>query len=392
VDRLAYFHTDHFEPWRSIGKAPAVGPESVAAVHAFCRATERLDYARRLTLFYKPYVGYALRRGSELTRADPEDLVGFRPRSERHERCGREAIGEVVRSTDHDIQLHIHHEHYTATTRHVDPVAVAWFAGPCGRAFDEARLSLAIRLSREAIARETGGRKDRRWFLVHGQWALNASDARSCTITNEIEVLLRNGCAGDFTFPADYQHTNPRLKVPYFCRPIISLHHIDRPEAEPEIACGNSGAVGSKFFVWASAAKARQVSLDYMFGPVRSHLTHTERAATQLVDGAYVGGRRLFIKTHAHSMNRAYFEHTPTPVFPHLHPPTRDVLGVVFEAAARAEIAVEFLTAPEVHDTLVAEPTRPDVDLAAFYRKPSQRLRTALSRWSRRIRGLSPPT
>jgi hypothetical protein len=250
VSRLAYFHTDHFEPWRALGKAVAIGPESVQAVHDFCRATQGVDFARRLTLFYKPYVGYALRRGDGLLRAAPEDLVGFRPRTEHQEDFGRQAMREVATSTEHDIQLHIHHERFTATTRHVDPAAIAWFASPQGRGLDAARLELAIRLSREAIARETG-RTAERWFFVHGQWALNASDHRSCRITNEIEVLLRNGCAGEFTFPADYAHVNPRLKAPYFCRPVDAPKGYDRPDAKPEIACGNHVAARTKFFIWA---------------------------------------------------------------------------------------------------------------------------------------------
>jgi len=384
VSRLAYFHTDHFEPWRALGTAAAIGPESVQAVHDFCRAVQGVDFARRLTLFYKPYVGYALRRGDELLRAAPEDLVGFRPRTERQEHFGRQAMWEVATTTGHDIQLHIHHERFTATTRHVDPEAIAWFASPPGRGLDAARLELAIRLSREAIARETG-RASERWFFVHGQWALNASDHRSCRITNEIEVLLRNGCAGDFTFPADYAHVNPRLEVPYFCRPIDEAKGYDRPEAKPEIACGNRRAANDKFFIWASPATARQCSLDYMFGPVRRHLGNVEKAALQLVEMAYVGDRRLYIKTHAHSMNAAYFQ-DGIPLFPHLYPATRNVLGSIFEAADRAGIAVEFPTVPEVYDVLVSAPEKPDIDLAAVYRQPREMLRAGLLKLLRPLR------
>jgi hypothetical protein len=367
VSRLAYFHTDHFEPWRALGKALAIGPESVQAVHDFCRATQGVDFARRLTLFYKPYVGYALRRGDGLLRAAPEDLVGFRPRTERQEHFGRQAMQEVA-----------------ATTRHVDPAAKAWFASPAGRGLDEARLDLAIRLSREAIARETG-RAAERWFFVHGQWALNASDHRSCTITNEIEILARNGCAGDFTFPADYAHVDPRLKVPYFCRPLDEAKGYDRPEAEPEIACGNRLAARSKFFIWASPATARQCSLDYMFEPVRRHLENVEKAALQLVETAYIGDRRLYIKTHAHSMNAAYFQ-AGVPLFPHLYPAIRNILGSIFEAADRAGITVELPTVPEVYDTLVSAPEQPDVDLAAVYRQPREVLRAGVLRLLRPMR------
>jgi hypothetical protein len=310
---------------------------------------------------------------------DPNDLVGFRGRTEDQERYGREAMGHVAATTSHNIQLHLHHERFTSTTRHVDPEAIRWFAGQHGRSLDEDRLSLAIRLHREAIARETGRSHDR-WFFVHGQWALNASDNRACTITNEIKVLQRNGCAGDFTFPADFAHTNPHLKIPYLCRPVDKIKGYDLAEAEPEVACGNASAATTKFFIWSSRATARQCSLDYMFEPVRRHLANTEKAATELLDRSYVGDCRLFVKTHAHSMNATYIERDGGPVFPHLYPATRNLLGVLFEAATRAKITVEFLTAPEVYDVLVTAGTKPEMDLAAYYRRPSQRLRIALSR------------
>src|SRR5262245_48482055 len=88
VDTLAYFHTDHFKPWRSIGAAPPVCQPVVDSLHDFLRATERIDFARRLSLFYKPHLNYALRREPGLTRAHPDDLVGFLPRAEFEEHFG----------------------------------------------------------------------------------------------------------------------------------------------------------------------------------------------------------------------------------------------------------------------------------------------------------------
>lgn len=366
VGSLVYFHTDHFEPWRAVRGAAAIGPGIVDAVYDFCRATERIDFARRLTLFYKPHLNYALRRGDDLIRADPEDLVGFLPRAAHEERFGREAMQEVATSSAHDIQLHIHHEYYTATKGHTDPEAIKWFASPLGRSLDERRLELAIRLNREIVARETG-RNAARWFFVHGHWALNASDESSCTITNEIDILLRNGCLGDFTFPAGRQHVNPRIKVPYLCRPFDEPKGYDRPGAEPEIACGNAAAAASKFFIWASPASSVQCSLDYMAESSRRQIENTEKAARDLIDNAYVTDRRLFIKTHAHSVHSYYFEHARSPVFPHQFPATQTLLSVIFDAASEAGLEVQFLTAPEVYDLVIRAETKPKIDLAATY-------------------------
>lgn len=366
VASLVYFHTDHFEPWRQVGGASAVGPEVVESIYDFCRVTERIDFARRLTLFYKPHLNYALRCGAGLERADPDDLVGFLPRAEHEERFGREAMQEIVASTAHDVQLHIHHEYYTATTAHTDPEAVAWFSSPLGRSFDERRLELAIRLNREISARETG-RNSSRWFFVHGHWALNASDPSSCTITNEIEILLRNGCRGDFTFPAGRAHTNPRILVPYFCSPFNKAKGYDCPEAEPEVASGNASAAARKFFIWASPASSRQCSIDYLSEGTRQHIDNTEKAARELIDNAYVVNGRIFIKTHSHSMHPHYFEHARVPVFPHQYPATQTLISVILDAATIAGVDVEFSTAPEVYDLLVEAPVSPSIDLAATY-------------------------
>lgn len=373
VAGLVYFHTDHFEPWRPVGRAPAVGPEIVDAIGDFCRLTERIDFARRLTLFYKPHLNYALRTGADLIRADPRDLVGFLPRAEQEERFGRDAMREVAGSA-HDTQIHIHHEYYTATTAHTDPEAVAWFAGPLGHALDRQRFELAIRLNRGILARETG-RNPTRWFFVHGHWALNGSDDTSCTITDEIDILLRSGCCGDFTFPAGRQHVNPRIKVPYLCRPFDAPKGYDRPEAEPEIALGNASAATSKFFIWASPATSLYCSLDYMSPASRRQIENTEKAARDLIDNAYVADRRLFIKTHSHSMHSYYFEHARVPVIPHQYPPAQTLLSVIFEAAALAGLEIQFLTAPEVYDLLVTAQKKPEIDLVATYLKPANQVR-----------------
>lgn len=363
---LVYFHTDHFEPWRPVGKVAAMGPETVDAVHDFCRAVERIDFARRLTLFYKPNLNYALRRGGDLVRADPDDLVGFVPRAEMEDRLGREAMREVAQSSAHDIQLHIHHEYYTATKAHTDPEAVAWFASPLGRSLDERRLELAIRLNREIVERETG-RRSARWFFVHGHWALNASDDSSCTITNELAILLRNGCCGDFTFPAGRPHTNPRIKVPYLCRPVDGVKAYDLPEAEPQAALGAAGAASHNFFIWASPASNLQCSLDYISEGSRRQIENTEKAATELIDNAFVAHGRLFIKTHAHSMHPHYFEHARTAVFPHQVPAAQTLLSVIFDAATEAGVAVQFLTVPEVYDLVLNAAPQPVVDLSDVY-------------------------
>ena len=84
-------------------------------------------------------------------------------------------------------------------------------------------------------------------------------------------------------------------------------------------------------------------------------------------------------------MNAAYFQ-AGVPLFPHLYPAIRNILGSIFEAADRAGITVEFPTVPEVYDTLVSAPEQPDVDLAAVYRQPREVLRAGVLRLLRPMR------
>src|SRR5262249_53897733 len=147
IETAVYFHVDHFEPWRSIRGAPAVSPVVVDSLHHFLRTMERLQFARRLTLFYKPHLNYALREEPGLCRVDPGDLLGFLPRTNTEEDLCREGMRPFAGESEHEIQLHIHHEHYTATAVHSDPAAIDWFASPLGRSLDAQRLDLAIRLN-----------------------------------------------------------------------------------------------------------------------------------------------------------------------------------------------------------------------------------------------------
>jgi len=107
--------------------------------------------------------------------------------------------------------------------------------------------------------------------------------------------------------------------------------------------------------------------LDYMSESARRRFDNTEKAAHELLDSAYPAGGRLYLKTHAHSLHPYYFEHARSPIFPHQHPAIQTLLSVVFEAAAAADCSIDFSTAPEVYDRLLAEKEKPAIDLVEVY-------------------------
>src|SRR5262249_2570742 len=201
----------------------------------------RIDYARKLTLFYNANINCVYDRERDLIRAADDDLVGFIRRSDQEIAAARANMKYLAETSTHEFQIHIHHESYTYNTSHTQPDIVEFYQSKHARELDAERLALAIRLSKEAIRLETDVAIER-WHFVHGHWALNAADDDSCTITNELALLMREGCLGDFTFPAGRSHVNPQLEVPYFCKPIDAVRAYDLPDAAPEFAYGNKAA------------------------------------------------------------------------------------------------------------------------------------------------------
>ncbi len=108
VHTLVYFHTDHFEPWRTVPGRDGGMDRCIDDVEQYLSSTAELDFARKASLFYKANVNYLTSGERELIRADPDDLLGFVPRSPRDLRIGRAIVQPIVAS-DHDLQVHIHH-------------------------------------------------------------------------------------------------------------------------------------------------------------------------------------------------------------------------------------------------------------------------------------------
>jgi hypothetical protein len=348
IRRVAYFHCDHFEPWHSPKPANVEG--HVATILRFADESAANEFSRRLTLFYKPpiyCIPNARARGAVL--ATPDDPFAFVPRPPFLEEAGRRAMTGLIERVAHEIQVHVHHEEYTYNTVHTDPRRMAAFALPDSHERDAARFEMALKLGLDAARRETGLALQR-WFFVHGQWALNASDPSVCHITNEIEILLRNGGLGDFTFPAGRPGVNPFLEVPHFVRPVDAAAGYRQAAAEPELAFGNAAAARSKFFIWASPIRHRGSSLDYYSDHVVQDLADPEEFARRILEQSFVADGSLYFKTHAHSMHPNYARTDGAVVFPHQHPGIRRLMGVLFGAASRAGASIDFVTASEVYD------------------------------------------
>ncbi len=376
ISRIVYFHTDHFEPCRNFDGRPIFGEANVKDVERFAETMSRIEFARKLTLFYKPQLNFGVRTGSDMMFASPEDKLGFVRRTDAEMATARAMMQPVLAGTGAEIQLHVHHENYTANatvTTHDTPVG-HYLCTADGASRDSARFEFALKLNLAILAAETGRNFDR-WFFVHGHWALNASDDKDCRIVDEIEILHRNGCRGDFTFPAGRTHVDSRHELPYLCRPVNVPKGYDTPEAEPEPAAGAGLMRGDeRFLIWGSVIKHGATSIDHNSGFVQRRADNIEAAAAKIIDTSYLHDGTLYVKTHAHCMHPAYFDGSAPACFPHEFPATRDMLSLVFDAGAAGGADISFDTVSEVYDRILTSAVRPAIDMTKAFAPPPRRL------------------
>lgn len=345
-ESVGYFHTDHFEPWST-----SIDDASARAVDRMAKMARSSPYARRLSLFYNVFIPYRLESDGPLSEADqriPGDGVVFIARSARQEKLAREAIRPLVTADGHEMHLHVHHEFWTRNTSHFDHSVSRW-VNECSTAdADRARLDLHFKLSKEAIARETG-RPFERWAFIHGNWALNASDPLICHVSDEMAMIMRHGGFGDFSFPAGRSYCDPKLERPFTCLPIDIVRAYDDPRADARPVGARSGALQpNRFFIWNSPIKAVHSSLDYYAAENRNFFKDPERVVAIWLRESVVLGQRLLIKTHAHSMRSDYHFSEASSGIPHCHPDVMAIFDCLARVCERAGIEMQFQTVNEV--------------------------------------------
>ena len=351
-DSVGYFHTDHFEPWST-----SIDEASAHAVDRMAEMARSSSYGRRLSLFYNVFIPYRLESDGPIGRDDvraPGDRVVFNARSAIQERLARDVIRPLVATGGHEIHLHIHHEFWTRNTSHFDHPVSRWVNASSTDDADRARLDLNFRLSKEAIAREIGMPFER-WAFIHGNWALNASDPLICHVSDEMALIMQHGGFGDFSFPAGRSYCDPKLERPFTCLPIDLPRAYDDPSSEPRPVDDRTGVMQSdRFFIWNSPIKAIHSSLDYYSAATRDFLKAPERVVAIWLRKSVCLGRKLFIKTHAHSMRADYHSSDSSPGIPHCHPDVIAVFDCLARVCERAGIELQFQTVNEVMSGLEA--------------------------------------
>lgn len=342
VNRVFYFHTDHFEPW-----AKTTSEMAAERLAEFARQTRALPYAQRLTLFYLPHVGYAINE-----QDSSKDIVEFVTRSPEEQQLVTAALDTVKRAARHSFELHLHHEQFTYndsdfgephrtikqnTTPQKDLERWSRLID-MGKAYFEADLALPLES----------------WAFIHGNWALNGSDHDICQIKDEISLLLQKNAWGDFSFPAGRGHCDPDIKWPHTVVPCSELKGYILPAALPRLIGIDAEAFSpDRFFIWSSKTPYdASSSLDTYWPPNVDALANWEKVLLDWFELCPVIENTLLIKTHAHSMANHYYESDP-PCIPHAHPYVRTLFTHLNAACELNGVALQYGAVSDLRDLLV---------------------------------------
>lgn len=353
ITSIGYFHTDHFEPW-----SKGTGPQCRNGVRRFQEQTARSRFGRRISLFYLDFIPAMLVEPGD-TRALAGDRIGFGSISDADwpEVCN--VIRPIEQESDHEFHLHVHHERWVRNTGNYDKSMSDWINEHSTPAMDSQRLDRFVGITLNSISAQIG-RPMRDWAFVHGNWALNGSDASICMIEDEIDILMRHGCWGDFTFPAGRGHCDPTmLHEPYGCRPAHGLKVYDTPASDPRpIERGVPIHGDGRFLIWASRIKASHSSLDYYSEANRTLFRTPERMVEVWLRDSVVIDGRLFVKTHAHSLKWEYDIGGSDAPVPHCHPEVVGVFDLFQRVADQAGLPIDLMTVNEVRKWLAVAPAR----------------------------------
>jgi len=340
VCRLVYFHTDHFEPFHS-GRDPA---HWIALLRRFARLTARDRFAGRMSLFYTPRLVLTL---TQTPTSEAPDGIAFEYPTDDHLALCRNLIRPLEAEIGHEFHVHLHHEGWTASD-HTFPHLEAFVHGAGAGCRDSRSLDTYLSACRLAMEAELG-RRFAAWGFVHGNWALNGSNPAYCRIEDELGILKRHGCYGDFTFPAGDWHNDPALKAPFTCATPSELRAYDRETSAPRSLSRHAGDLGGdRLLVWSSRLDATRSSLDLYQPHFLALLKQPEFILRDWFAGAPVIDSCLYIKTHAHSADAHYALWEDDAHIPHSFGPVRDLFDLLERAADRARLPLTVATVDEV--------------------------------------------
>jgi len=348
IKKVVHFHTDHFEP-----NTTEASIHQLSEIETFSRLCQQYPHAKKSSLF----TTFNMHRcvNEKFKKADyvyklPNDVITFYNSLKYFSFLDNSL--QLLHANGHDIQIHIHHEHWTKNLQKIDNdgIKLALLNSPVT---DSQRLEFYLKMQL-TFFRKALNLPFNEWYFIHGCWALNASDLNICTLSDEIQILHRNGCRGDFTFPSSRAHCNPFITSPYTVKPYNHIVSYKLDIAEPKIIGQDTNIITpDRFLIWNNNHEDYTViCLDRLWQSAYDNWPIDKTVYFWFLK-SFVVNNTLFIKTFSHSlMTELYWKDLKNPTFPLIHPKVIQTFQKLEEICNNLKIELQYATTTEVVNQL----------------------------------------
>jgi predicted RNA methylase len=305
IKRFVHFHTDHWEPFTGCGgEWGDMASENADVILRFIEETTNHPFFDKMTLFYN----HPIRTSHhEVMDEDTKDMLYFEPIDDKFWERYEFAVRKVATDTNHEFQVHIHHEGVT-TGEYFKWDNLPWQKGHEPSTTNSERFERYLKISLQELHRIVDLDLEK-WHFLHGVWALNASDTDVCNVNDEIEILIRNGCIGDFSMPAGRSWVNSTTLAPHTVIPNNVPKGYDTEKADIKLIGENISKENKRFLIWNQEIPYSHCSIDlYGNDTIMEALENYMESVAFWIETSPIIGDTAFIKTHAHTMNRIFWE------------------------------------------------------------------------------------
>ena len=306
IKRFVHFHTDHWEPFTGScgGEWGDMASENADVILRFIEETTNHPFFDKMTLFYN----HPIRTSHhEVMDEDTKDMLYFEPIDDKFWERYEFAVRKVATDTNHEFQVHIHHEGVT-TGEYFKWAHLPWKEEFKASTTNSERFERYLKISLQELHRIVDLDLEK-WHFLHGVWALNASDTDVCNVNDEIEILIRNGCIGDFSMPAGRSWVNSTTLAPHTVIPNNVPKGYDTEKADIKLIGENISKENKRFLIWNQEIPYSHCSIDlYGNETIMEALENYIDTIALWIKTSPIIGDTAFIKTHAHTMNRFFWE------------------------------------------------------------------------------------
>ena len=346
IKKILCFHIDHFEP-TTLDSNKIIEERHI---DSFIEKSNSQKHTRKMSLFFRPTFAVISRDEDDgYGHFFEDDSIGF-VENDITISSGK-ILKKISEETKMDIQLHIHHEHFTRSEEPARDAKIRELINAGTMADDEKRFSLYLNMCLRFLRNNTG-RDFKTWHFVHGKWGLNASDRRVCQLEGELDILRRAGCSADFTFPAGRKKCDPHIRSPFSCLTPSIWRSYDYINSDPmAINFGSKVMVKNRITIWNSRLKHPTSSIDNYSDVVAENISNHGKFIYDMIAGSPIINGTLFFKTYSHSLSSEY-EVDGEYKFPLLDDNINSIFDKLSKIAYGSRVSLKYVTSDEVFKAL----------------------------------------